>query len=87
MTTLEKRLKKDTERLLGKGIAKAEIGAVSTLYFYSLADATVVDLILSKQLKTTLEEEKVREPYVEGMTREQRRNRKFIPTGLYTVSY
>ena len=87
MSNLNTKLKNYTERLLGKEVVKAEVGELSTIWFDNMKDAQLVNLILSKDQNTVIEEEKLIEPHVEGMTREQRRARKFIPTGLITVSF
>ncbi len=90
MTTQEQynsKLKKYTEDLLGKSIVKAEAGMLNILWFDNQLDANIVSAVLSKDFTTILEEEAIIEPHVEGMTREQRRNRKFIKTGLFTVSF
>jgi|TARA_R110000851_G_C12851858_1_gene542904 hypothetical protein len=87
MSNLSADLKNYTQKLLGKEIVKAEAGEVSTIWFDNMKDAQLVNLILSESFNTSIESEELIEPHVEGMTREDRRNRKFIKTGLITVSY
>jgi hypothetical protein len=87
MSNLSEDLKNYTQKLLGKEIVKAEAGEVSTIWFDNMKDAQLVNLILSESFNTSIESEELIEPHVEGMTREDRRNRKFIKTGLITVSY
>jgi hypothetical protein len=87
MSNLSADLKNYTQKLLGKEIVKAEAGEVSMIWFDNMKDAQFVNLILSESFNTSIESEELIEPHVEGMTREDRRNRKFIKTGLITVSY
>lgn len=87
MTTLDLKLKNSVESLLGKAVAKAQVADVSTVWLDNRLDAEIVSTVLSKEYKTNLEEEVVREPITEGMTREERRARKWVKTGLYIVYF